>query len=216
MNLLGVIVVLAFTTTIYAQQVGTLTAETHPLITWSLCTAPGTCTTQVGSVVLDADWRWLHNVGGYTNCFTGNTFDASLCPDPLTCAANCALEGADYSGTYGITTSGNALTLKQPSTPTGGVPGSKVYFLASNTKYYQWKVLNREFAFDVDVSRLGCGYNGAFYLTSMDADGGMSKYPTNKAGAKYGTGYCDSQCPRNLHFINGQVKWIIHVSYHKS
>jgi cellulose 1,4-beta-cellobiosidase len=37
----------------------------------------------------------------------------------------------------------------------------------------------------------------------MDLDGGMSKYSTNKAGAKYGTGYCDSQCPRDLKFING-------------
>jgi cellulose 1,4-beta-cellobiosidase len=37
----------------------------------------------------------------------------------------------------------------------------------------------------------------------MDADGGMSKDRTNKAGAKYGTGYCDAQCPRDLKFING-------------
>lgn len=39
----------------------------------------------------------------------------------------------------------------------------------------------------------------------MDADGGMAKYSTNTAGAKYGTGYCDSQCPRDLKFINGMV-----------
>lgn len=39
----------------------------------------------------------------------------------------------------------------------------------------------------------------------MDADGGASKYSGNKAGAKYGTGYCDSQCPRDLKFINGEV-----------
>jgi cellulose 1,4-beta-cellobiosidase len=39
----------------------------------------------------------------------------------------------------------------------------------------------------------------------MDLDGGMSKYPANKAGAKYGTGYCDSQCPRDLKFIDGQA-----------
>ena len=62
-----------------------------------------------------------------------------------------------------------------------------------------------EFAFDVDLSNLPCGLNGALYFVSMDADGGLSKYPTNKAGAKYGTGYCDSQCPRDLKFINGEV-----------
>ena len=39
----------------------------------------------------------------------------------------------------------------------------------------------------------------------MDADGGMAKYSGNKAGAKYGTGYCDSQCPRDLKFINGEA-----------
>jgi cellulose 1,4-beta-cellobiosidase len=39
----------------------------------------------------------------------------------------------------------------------------------------------------------------------MDADGGMAKYASNKAGAKYGTGYCDAQCPQDLKFINGVV-----------
>ena len=57
-----------------------------------------------------------------------------------------------------------------------------------------------------DVSNLPCGLNGALYFVAMDADGGMAKYSTNKAGAKFGTGYCDSQCPRDLKFINGQVR----------
>jgi len=56
----------------------------------------------------------------------------------------------------------------------------------------------QEFTFDVDVSQLPCGLNGALYFSEMPADGGMSKYPANKAGAKYGTGYCDSQCPRDI------------------
>lgn len=38
----------------------------------------------------------------------------------------------------------------------------------------------------------------------MDADGGKSKYPTNAAGAKYGVGYCDAQCPKDIKFIEGQ------------
>ena len=62
-----------------------------------------------------------------------------------------------------------------------------------------------EFTFDVDLSNLPCGLNGALYFVSMDADGGMKKYSGNKAGAKYGTGYCDAQCPRDLKFINGEV-----------
>ena len=39
----------------------------------------------------------------------------------------------------------------------------------------------------------------------MDLDGGLSKFSTNKAGAKYGTGYCDAQCPRDIKFINGEA-----------
>lgn len=54
----------------------------------------------------------------------------------------------------------------------------------TDTTYKLFKPLNREFTFDVDVSNLPCGLNGAVYFSSMDADGGMSKYSTNKAGAK--------------------------------
>jgi hypothetical protein len=42
----------------------------------------------------------------------------------------------------------------------------------------------------------------------MDLDGGLSKYPGNKAGAAYGTGYCDGQCPRDDKFINGEANII--------
>jgi cellulose 1,4-beta-cellobiosidase len=45
----------------------------------------------------------------------------------------------------------------------------------------------------------------ALYFTGMLADGGQSTEPNNKAGPEYGVGYCDSQCPRDLKFIGGQV-----------
>ncbi len=34
------------------------------------------------------------------------------------------------------------------------------------------------------MSNLGCGLNGALYFVEMEADGGKSKYPGNKAGDK--------------------------------
>ncbi|KAI0081672.1 Exoglucanase 1 [Panus rudis PR-1116 ss-1] len=187
--------------TVYGQQVGTQQAENHPALSSQHCTASG-CTTQQTSVVLDANWRWLHTTSGYTNCYTGNEWDTSLCPDPTTCATNCALDGADYAGTYGITSSGSALTLKFK---TGSNVGSRVYLLQDASTYQLFKLKNQEFTFDVDMSNLGCGLNGAVYLVEMDADGGVSKFPTNKAGAKYGTGYCDSQCPHDIKFINGEA-----------
>merc|ERR1712176_810584 len=77
--------------------------------------------------------------------------------------------------------------------------------------YKMFKLKNREFTFDVDVSRLGCGLNGALYFVDMDKDGGKSRHDKNQAGARYGTGYCDAQCPHDLKWINGLpnvVDWI--------
>jgi cellulose 1,4-beta-cellobiosidase len=194
---------------VYGQGVGTNTAETHPSMTWQKCTAAGSCTSQSGKVVIDSNWRWTHTTGTTTNCYTGNTWNSSACTSNTACASNCVLEGADYAGTYGATTSGNALTLQFVTKGSYSTNiGSRLYLMASDTAYQMFTLLGNEFTFDVDVSNLPCGLNGALYFVSMDADGGMSKYPSNKAGAKYGTGYCDSQCPRDLKFINGQVSGI--------
>ena len=157
-------------------------------------------------MVIDVNWRWTHAVSGYQNCYTGNTWDTSLCPDGVICAKNCALDGADYQGTYGVTTSGSSIKLNFVTHgPYSTNIGSRLFLLESENEYKLFKLKNKEFTFDIDVSRLPCGLNGAVYFAEMDADGGMSKYPGNKAGAKYGTGYCDAQCPRDLKFINGEA-----------
>ncbi|KAG8990983.1 hypothetical protein FRB90_001506 [Tulasnella sp. 427] len=196
----------SFIAGVSAQQAGTLTTETHPTLTWYKCVSGGTCTAQAGKVTLDANWRWLHSTSGSTNCYTGNAWSSTYCPDGVTCATNCALDGADYSGTYGITTSGNALTLKFVTPNSNGKNvGSRLYLMADDSTYQKFDVMGQEFTFDVDVSALPCGLNGAVYFSEMDADGGMSRFSGNKAGAKYGTGYCDSQCPRDIKFINGEA-----------
>ncbi|TKA22201.1 Exoglucanase 1 [Salinomyces thailandicus] len=178
----------------------TQTAENHPALSYQQCTDSG-CTTVDTAVVLDANWRWLHTVDGYTNCYTGQDWETSLCPDADTCAENCALDGADYSGTYGISSSGDALTL---DFVTGSNVGSRVY-LINGDEYEMFMLKNMEFTFDVDVSNLPCGLNGALYFVKMDADGGLSEYSGNSAGADYGTGYCDAQCPQDLKFIGGEA-----------
>ena len=60
---------LALLANVYAQQAGTLTAENHPSMPWKQCTKSG-CKSQTGSVVLDANWRWVHSTDGSTNCYT--------------------------------------------------------------------------------------------------------------------------------------------------
>ena len=112
-----------------------------------------------------------------------------------------------HTGTYGITTSGNALTLKFVTHgPYSTNIGSRVYLMdTSDSQYQMFNLKNQEFTFDVDMSQLPCGLNGALYFVEMDADGGKSRFPNNKAGSKYGTGYCDTQCPHDIKFINGEV-----------
>ncbi|KAJ9142186.1 Glucanase [Pleurostoma richardsiae] len=198
--------ILPFAGAALGQQVGTNTAEKHPSMPIQSCTSSG-CTQEQTSVVLDANWRWTHVTDGYTNCYTGNSWNATACPDGKTCAQSCAVDGADYAATYGVTTpSAGALKLGfVTKNQDGANVGSRLYLMASDTKYRMFNLLNKEFTFDVDVSSLPCGLNGAVYFSQMDEDGGLSKFPTNKAGAKYGTGYCDSQCPQDIKFINGEA-----------
>ncbi|KAK8091431.1 Esterase/lipase/thioesterase [Apiospora hydei] len=181
-----------------SQLAGTEQEEVHPKLTWQKCTAPGSCSNVAGSIVVDANWRWAHGKGGYTNCYTGNTWNSEFCPDNEACAANCEIEGADYASTYGITTSGNAVSLKFVTPNSSGTNvGSRVYLLADDENYEMFTMNGNEIAFDVENGEIGCGLNGAVYFVSMDEDGG-------KAGAKYGTGYCDSQCARDLKWIDGK------------
>ncbi|KAG6813977.1 Exoglucanase, partial [Tricholoma furcatifolium] len=147
---------LSFIAIASAQQIGTLTAETHPSLTWYQCTTAGGCTSVAGTVTLDSNWRWTHEVGSSTNCYTGNTWDATLCPDDVTCAANCALDGASYESTYGVTTSGDALTLGFVTQSSQKNVGSRLYLMASDTEYEIFNLVNTEFTFDVDVSNLPC------------------------------------------------------------
>jgi len=190
---------------VMAQQAGSQTQERHPTLSFSECTSSG-CQSRSGEVTIDANWRWTHTAGGYTNCYTGNSWDQTLCPDAATCTSNCVIDGADteYTATYGITTSGNSLELGFVTHGQyGDNVGSRTYLMDSENSYMLFKLKNKEFTYTVDDSKLDCGLNGALYFVQMDADGGKSKY--GNAGAKYGTGYCDAQCPHDLKFINGQA-----------
>jgi cellulose 1,4-beta-cellobiosidase len=174
-------------------------------MTWKKCTGKGSCTSVNGEVVIDANWRWLHTTEGYENCYDGNEW-TSECSSATDCASKCAVEGADYGKTYGVSTSGDSLTLKFITEHDYGKNiGSRMYLMASATKYQMFTLMGNEFAFDVDLSTIECGLNSALYFVAMEEDGGMKSYSTNKAGAKYGTGYCDAQCARDLKFVGGKA-----------
>ena len=79
----------------WGQNVGTLKQENHPKLTIQSCTKAGGCKDEQKAVTIDSNWRWTHSTSGTTNCYTGNKWDETLCPDAATCAKNCAIEGAD-------------------------------------------------------------------------------------------------------------------------
>jgi len=182
-----------------ALKVGTDTQETHPRLNWQRCTSGG-CQNVNAEVVIDANWRWIHN-GQYQNCYDGNDW-TDVCSDNVDCAEVCHIEGARYQETYGVTTSGDELKLKFVTKHQYGTNvGSRMYLMENTDTYQMFDLLGNEFTFDVDLSTVACGLNSALYFVPMEADGGVSQFSSNEAGAKYGTGYCDSQCARDLKFV---------------
>lgn len=191
-----------FTEAATAQKIGTGIPEVHPRLRTQKCTQSGGCKTQQTFLVSDARHRPFHNTEGeIVECSAANK---TLCPDEATCAQNCILEGVEY-GSLGVLASDTAVTLRNylfDGKEHRGI-SPRVYLLAEDGENYEpIKLLNQEISFQVDASNVGCGMNGALYLSEMDFSGGRSKL--NPAGAKYGTGYCDAQCPKS-DFINGVV-----------
>ena len=189
-----------------AQSAGSLTKEVHPTMNYQYCNSAG-CKKKKTSVVIDSNWRWTHVKGETTNCYTGNEWDPSICPDEKTCTANCELEGAgeEYNGTYGVSTMNNDDMLELRFVTEGPYTtniGSRVYMLnaGDDDKYKMFRMKNREITFTVDDSLVDCGLNGALYFVAMEQDGGAARL--GSAGAKYGTGYCDAQCPHDMKWIN--------------
>ena len=43
----------------------------------------------------------------------------------------------------------------------------RAYLLANETQYDMFKLLNKEITYDIDVSQVPCGINGALYLSEM-------------------------------------------------
>ena len=158
----------------------------------------------------------------------------------MACAENCHLEGGaldrakstsesewtcssalpgnsakQYRSTYGIKEIDDGIQLNFVTKDKYGANyGSRVYMLESENKYQMFKLKNRELTMTADMFFMPCGLNGAVYLVEMDADGGTERAEanggSNTAGAKYGTGYCDAQCPHDMKFMEGGVllRWL--------
>jgi cellulase len=203
-----------------SQQIGSMVPEVHPKLPTFMCTKADGCVERSTSLVTDALSRPFHLVSDPSvSCSTplelttmpmpmaaatSDNVSATACASPESCAQACALEGIEY-GSIGVLTSGSALTLRQYLFDGQEYRrvSPRVYLLAEDQMNYEMmQLVNKEFTYDVDLSQLVCGMNGALYLSEMEKSGSRSE--TNPAGAAYGTGYCDAQC-FNVPWINGLV-----------
>jgi cellulase len=167
--------------------------EVHPKLTTWECTKRGGCKAQDTAIVLDSAVHSIHQKNDTSKgCGDwGKGADPAVCPDEKTCAKNCILEPISNYADYGVTTKG--ASLRMDFFGKNKFQSPRAYLLAKGEKNYEMlKLTGKEFTFDVDVSKLPCGMNGALYLSEMKEDGGRSKL--NPGGATYGTGYCDAQC----------------------
>merc|ERR1711998_112339 len=82
--------------------------------------------------------------------------------------------------------------------------GGTRLFITEDGAYKQFDLIGKEVSVTVDMSGTHCGLNGAIYFVEMDKDGDKG-LGDNNAGAEYGTGYCDAQCPRDLKWIKGKA-----------
>lgn len=181
------------------QRAGNVHADNPIPVSLHSCGADG-CHGEAAWTTIDHAWRWLHAADSEEKCWleSGPGWNPTYCPNAKSCAQNCVVEGvgADwYQQGYGVSSAYGGLTM---AFQTGTNTGSRMYLMDTGETYKLFKLKNREIAIDIDVSTLGCGVNAAVYLVGMNQRGSGS------AGARYGTGYCDAQCPRER-FINGHM-----------
>ncbi|KAM0433391.1 hypothetical protein ACHAPT_004269 [Fusarium lateritium] len=178
------------------------TTEVHPRLDTFRCTVLGGCKKHTNYIVVESSQHPIHQARNGLPCGNwGERPNRTACPDAATCAKNCIIEGVPDYQVQGISTSGSEIRLQQVRN--NMVVSPRVYLLDENKQEYDMIYLTgSELTFDVEMSKLPCGMNSALYLSEMLRDGGKSLSPHNKAGAYYGTGYCDAQCFVTP-FING-------------
>jgi cellulose 1,4-beta-cellobiosidase len=186
------------------------------------CDASGKCTdSKTTKLSLDSNWRWTHLKDSSENCYTDNEWKTKsgdvACKDGMTktCAKDCSV-GAwpkdQWEKPYGVNKTNSGINLGYVTQgPYSLNVGSRLFITEGDDEYKQFHLIGKEVSLTVDMSNTHCGLNGAIYFVEMDKHGDKG-VGENNAGAAYGTGYCDAQCPRDLKWIKGKAnikpKWV--------
>ncbi|KAI1326584.1 glycoside hydrolase family 7 protein [Xylariaceae sp. FL0255] len=162
-----------------ASQKPAATPDNYPQVTTYRCSQTGGCNATTNYLVLDSLSHNVYKANSTASCNSGagGGPNPTACPTEEACANNCVMEIS------------------------GSVVSPRVYLLDGDKDNYEMlKLTGGELAFDINVTQLPCGMNGALYLSEMLANGGKSDL--NPGGAAWGTGYCDAQCD-SAPIING-------------
>jgi len=203
-----------------AQQAGGINSNDLMPFPVGECKADGTCTDAETKLSLDSNWRWTHQVDASENCYTSNEWKTKggdvVCKDGATktCAKECAV-GAwpkeQWEAPYGVNQTKSGINLGYVTQGPYSINVGSRLFITEGDEYKQFKLIGNEVSITVDMSKTECGLNGAIYFVEMDKTGDLG-VGDNEAGAAYGTGYCDAQCPRDLKWIKGKAnikpKWV--------
>ncbi|EJT82554.1 hypothetical protein GGTG_02527 [Gaeumannomyces tritici R3-111a-1] len=185
---------LALATLACAQQMGEGT-EAYPELPTQFCTRAGGCATKRTKLVASAALHNMYWDGDKTKPCAAALNTTAECAfdngDAAACTKKCTIEPMGDYGRIGVSTKGDALTMRlfMPNANGTGYTriNPQVYLLGEDGKGYEmFRLVNQELTFDVDMSSLGCGLNGALYFSEMDASG--SRGELNPAGAARGTG----------------------------
>src|SRR4051812_5572361 len=95
-----------------AQGIGNYEPEVHPKLQWSSCSLEGGCQKINAEIVVDANWRWLHQDNNYRNCFSDNTWEYNACNSTADCTAKCVYDGINYKTVLGIQTANDSISQK--------------------------------------------------------------------------------------------------------
>ncbi|KAH9820042.1 family 7 glycoside hydrolase [Melampsora americana] len=199
-----------------SKELPTSPTEIQPKFNYERCTREG-CFKHKGTVTADVSYREIHSRKDPKKlCLKDKRWDSRLCSNQDECLKNCEINGIlNYTERTGVTNFNSAensinlkLVVSEDKKTKKKKIGSRVFHLDQHGHYVMYKLKGKEISFDVDLSRLGCGLNGAFYLSEMDINGGsknQSFMNSNHSGSYYGTGYCDAQCPQDLAFTGAEV-----------
>ncbi|KAH9820043.1 family 7 glycoside hydrolase [Melampsora americana] len=208
---------LLVTAGLLTSQIYTSSIESQPRLNYEECTKAAGCKKIEATVTVDIHWRKFPlKENPEISCLENGSWNPKFCPNQDECLKNCEVGGIDnyeeYAGVYNSNQSDNKVNMKflvseDKKTKKKNI-GSRLYHLGQDGQYVLYKLKGQEISFDVDLSRLTCGMNGALYLSEMSSDGGSNNQAfmnTKYNGSYYGTGYCDAQCPSDSAFNGGEI-----------